>query len=156
MMSRKWLLKWRLDPGGNSQITLIAHKWKSYTEKLPLTIPQRLRGLEKYNKQCRVFFWTYKCHYTFFFFLLFRATPLAYGSSQARGWIGATEAGLCHTEQRQIQVASVTNTTAQGNARSPTYWARPGIELTSSSILVGLVSMVWQWELPITQFSKAS
>jgi len=32
----------------------------------------------------------------FFFFFLFRATPLAYGSSQARGWIGAAAASLCH------------------------------------------------------------
>ena len=29
-------------------------------------------------------------------FLLFRATPAAYGSSQARGRIGAIAAGLCH------------------------------------------------------------
>ena len=31
------------------------------------------------------------------FFCLFRATPMAYGSSQARGWIGATAASLCHS-----------------------------------------------------------
>ena len=33
----------------------------------------------------------------FFFFLLFRATPLAYGSSQARSLTGATAAGLHHS-----------------------------------------------------------
>ena len=33
----------------------------------------------------------------FFFFLLFRAAPTAYGSSQARGRIRATAAGLCHS-----------------------------------------------------------
>ena len=33
----------------------------------------------------------------FFFFLLFGATPEAYGGSQARGQIGATAAGLCHS-----------------------------------------------------------
>ena len=32
-----------------------------------------------------------------FFFLLFRATPVAYGDSQARGPIGATAAGLHHS-----------------------------------------------------------
>ena len=32
-----------------------------------------------------------------FYFFLFRATPLAYGSSQARGQIGATAAGLHHS-----------------------------------------------------------
>ena len=33
----------------------------------------------------------------FFAFLLFRATPMAYGGSQARGQIGATAAGLHHS-----------------------------------------------------------
>ena len=33
----------------------------------------------------------------FFFFDLFRATPVAYGGSQARGLIGATAAGRCHS-----------------------------------------------------------
>ena len=33
----------------------------------------------------------------FFFFLLFRATPLAYGSSQARGQIGAIAASYSHS-----------------------------------------------------------
>ena len=33
----------------------------------------------------------------FYFILLFRAAPAAYGSSQARGQIGATAAGLHHS-----------------------------------------------------------
>ena len=33
----------------------------------------------------------------FFFFPFFRATPTAYGSSQARGQLGATAAGLHHS-----------------------------------------------------------
>ena len=33
----------------------------------------------------------------FFFFLPFRAAPMAYGGSQARGPIGATAAGLHHS-----------------------------------------------------------
>ena len=32
----------------------------------------------------------------FIYLLLFRATPMAYGGSQARGRIGATATGLCH------------------------------------------------------------
>ena len=31
-----------------------------------------------------------------FLFLLFRAVPVAYGSFQTRGQIGAAAAGLCH------------------------------------------------------------
>ena len=34
---------------------------------------------------------------SFFFFLLFRATPAAYGGSQARAQIGAVAAGLHHS-----------------------------------------------------------
>ena len=33
---------------------------------------------------------------TFYFILLFRATPTGHGSSQARGWLGAAVAGLHH------------------------------------------------------------
>ena len=55
------------------------------------------------------------------YFFLFRATPVAYGSSQARG---------------QIQAASETYATVHQNTRSLTYWDRPGIEPTSSWILV--------------------
>ena len=40
--------------------------------------------------------------YHFFFFCLFRATPRAYGSSQARGSIGAAAAGLCTTVPNHI------------------------------------------------------
>ena len=36
----------------------------------------------------------------FFFFWLFRATPAAYGSSQARGQIGAAAAGHSHSNPR--------------------------------------------------------
>ena len=62
----------------------------------------------------------------FFFFLLFRAIPATYRSSQARGRIGAMAASLHHSHS---------------NARSSTHQARPGIKLTSSWILVGFVSL---------------
>jgi len=34
--------------------------------------------------------------YLFIYFFVFKATPVAYGGSQARGLIGATAASLCH------------------------------------------------------------
>ena len=34
--------------------------------------------------------------YSFIYLLLFRATPMAHGSSQARDQTGAAAAGLCH------------------------------------------------------------
>ena len=60
----------------------------------------------------------------FFFFLLsfFRAAPTAYGGSQAWGLIGAIAAGLHqgHSNARS-EAASVTYTTAHGNAGSLTH-----------------------------------
>ena len=41
--------------------------------------------------------------------LLFMTAPAAYGGSQARGPLGATAAGLCHSQQQcQIQAMSAT------------------------------------------------
>ena len=85
--------------------------------------------------------------YSFFSFLLFKAKPAAYGSSQARSWIRAAAAGLCHSHSNAgsephlwpIQQLMAT-------------WARPGIEPVSSWILVGFVSTRPQWELPDNPF----
>ena len=58
-----------------------------------------------------------------FLFFLYRATSVAYGSSQARGQIGA--AAVTHSclqpQQCQIQATSATYTTAHGNPRSLTH-----------------------------------
>ena len=88
------------------------------------------------------------------FSLFFRATSTAYGGFQARNQIEATDAGLCHScqpkpqaQQLGIRATFVTYTTAQGNARYPTHWERPGIEPISSWILVAFVSTVPQQEL---------
>ena len=68
-----------------------------------------------------------KCLLSFFFFFvcfaISWAAPAAYGGSQARGRIGAVAAGLCTPEPQQhgIRAASVTYTTAHGNAGSLTH-----------------------------------
>ena len=36
--------------------------------------------------------------YIYIYILLFRAVPAAYGSSQARSQMGASPAGLCHSQ----------------------------------------------------------
>ena len=64
-------------------------------------------------------------NYFSLFFLLFGAALVAYGGSQARDWIGATDAGLHHHHS---------------STGSPTHWMRPGIEPTSSWILAGFAS----------------
>ena len=71
------------------------------------------------------------------FILLFRAEPVAFGGSQARGHIGATAASLGHShsdvgsephlrptpqsQAHQLRAMSVTYTTAHDNAGSPTH-----------------------------------
>ena len=77
----------------------------------------------------------------FIIFLLFRAACVAYGSSQARGQIGAAAASLCHT------AASVTYTTTNSNAGSFIHRVRPGLEPLSSWILIGFVTTEPQQEL---------
>ena len=67
-----------------------------------------------------------------FCFLFFRAAGAANGSSQARGRIRATAASLYPSHS---------------NAGSLTHWVRPGIEHTSSQILVRFVSPEAQREL---------
>ena len=52
-------------------------------------------------------------------------------------------------QQRQIQAMSVTYTTAHGNTRSLTQWARPGIKPVTSWFLVGFVSTAPYWELQV-------
>ena len=79
----------------------------------------------------------------FFSFLLVKATHAAYGGSQARGRIRATAAGLQH----RIWATSVTYTTAHGNARFLTHWARAGIKPATSWFLVGFLSTEPQREL---------
>ena len=82
----------------------------------------------------------------FFFFLLFRAAPTAYGSSQARSWIRAVAAGLYHSHSnRGIQAASAAHATAHGNTGSPT---PPSKARERTYILILIVSAEpWQ-ELP--------
>ena len=97
-----------------------------------------------------------KClFYIFFFFFLFRASPAAFGSSQARDQIRAAAVGL-HYSQSNVGSKLFLQTTAQGhaviiahsNAGSFTHQVRPGIKPASSQILVRFVSIKPQWELP--------
>ena len=76
-----------------------------------------------------------------------------YGSSQARGQIWTIAADLHHSHSKcQIWAVSVNYTTTLSNAGSLTHWASPGIELTSSWILVGFVTAELQLELLFTFF----
>ena len=59
--------------------------------------------------------WKNLCIYTYTE-TLFRVTPAAYGSSQARSSTGVVAAGLCHSHSNaRSQPCLQTYTTAQGN-----------------------------------------
>ena len=90
----------------------------------------------------------YNCIFFFFLFLLiFRAASVAYGSSQARGQIGAVATNLHHSHSNAGS-ESVNYTAACSNAGSLTSWAGPGMEPKASWIPVGFASAEPQGELP--------
>ena len=70
------------------------------------------------------------CEFFLFYFILFyffRATPLAYGSSQVRGWIRAAGTGLHRSHSNEGSEPLSTNYTAPcGSARSLTHSVKPG------------------------------
>ena len=109
---------------------LISYHVRGWREDANQRAPSSLNRLLPSSLDCSCFgvlkWWlisfSFSLSFFFFFFCLFRAC----GSSQAWGWIGAEAAGLHHSHRY---------------SRLPTYWARPGIEPTSSWILVGFVSV---------------
>ena len=116
--------------------------------RLDLTMPDKLTSFHILPRGISSFFQLVSlCLFCFFggffcfvFFFLFRATPAAYGNSQARG---LNKICSCwptpHPQQLGIWGVFVTYTTAQSKARSLTHWVRPGIEPTASWILVGFI-----------------
>ena len=84
------------------------------------------------------------------FVCLFWGILAAHGSSQARGRIGESATSLHHSHS--IHAKPVTYTAAHGHSRSLTHWARPGMEPTSSWILVRFITAEPQWELHREKF----
>ena len=80
-----------------------------------------------------------------FFFFLFRA----YGSSQARGWIGSIAASLCLSQSNTGSQPRLWPSphTAHSNARSLTHWERSGIKPASLQIVVTFLFTEPQREL---------
>ena len=80
---------------------------------------------------------------------------MAYGSSQARGWIGAATAGLCHSHSNvgskphlrpTPQLAAMSDLNPLRETRDRTH------TLMDTSILVKSVSAAPRWELSIFTF----
>ena len=87
-----------------------------------------------------------------FFFIFSNATPKAYGGAKARGLRSCSCWPIPEPQQRGIWAMSVTCTTAHGDARSSTHWARPGVEPPTSWFLVRFISDVPQQELLVCLF----
>ena len=97
------------------------------------------------SRNLKTFQRSFKALKSFFFFVFFRAAPVAYGSSQARGGLGV---GSCRPQPQQcgIQAVSSTYTIAHSNARSLTHWeARDQIHVLMDTSW--LVAAELQWEL---------
>ena len=54
-----------------------------------------------YKRTPKFLFLFYFCYLFIYLFLLFRPTPVAYGSSQAGGWIRVKASSLCHSHSSQ-------------------------------------------------------
>ena len=108
---------------GDNQIPWI--QWSMWAGSRAGHSDQRMEDSRMLGADClqASHLWTHLFFFLFFFFLVFLRLHLqqAYGSSQARGRIGATGAGLCHSHS---------------NWRSLTHWVRLGIKPESSWILV--------------------
>ena len=86
----------------------------------------------------------------FFFFFLFRVAAVAYGSSQARGWIGTADASYTTATATPdlSHVWDLHHSSQQHWIPNPLSKA-PGIEPSTSRFLVRFVSTVPRWELNI-------
>ena len=93
------------------------------------------------------------CLFYLFVFCCGGAAPTAYGSSQARGWIGVAAAGLSHSHSNKGSQPHLRPTPQlNGNTESLTHWVGPGIEPTASWILVGFITTEPQQELQTSSF----
>ena len=100
--------------------------------------------------------WCFQYFFFFFFFFWWGRVGalVAYGSTQARGWIGTIAASLRHSHSNVGSKLHLQPTPlAQGNTRFPTHRARLGMEPASSWIPVGFIFAAPQWELlfPVLQ-----
>ena len=88
--------------------------------------------------------------FLFCFILIFRTTPVAYGSSQARGRIEAAAASLWHSHSNAGSQPRLQPTPQLTHSNAATHW---GIKPESLWILVGFVSTAPQQGLPQGAYS---
>ena len=75
--------------------------------------------------------------------MLYKATPEAYGSSQARGQNGATAASLCHSHSNMESEQHLQPTPQlTDNTRSLTHWAGSGNEATMGTPYAKILKLI--------------
>ena len=84
--------------------------------------------------------------YLFIIFLLLGATPMAYRSSQARGWIGTTAASLCHSHSNVGSEPCLWPTPQFTATRIPNPVSEAGGSNLHALMPVGFTSPAPQWE----------
>ena len=153
---------WLMDPGPHPQRVLRKHTFIHYSQLhsrprgAPILSSQdfsisrpRSSGLPFSHRHTCWRVWTTKqkvfhapapLFIYLFLLLLFRAAPVAYGSSQPRGWIRAAAATLLHSNNNMGSEPHLWPTLQFTATLDPT-WARPGIQPTSSWILVGFITI---------------
>ena len=80
-----------------------------------------------FSGKCLLISWPYhtrRIKSTFFFFVFFRASSAAYGSSQAKGWIGAAAARLCHSHSNTCRTCHLHHSSWQHWILNPLREAR--------------------------------
>ena len=127
--------------------TKLNRKMTKWLRKRAKKSQERYKISQDYQMQVSFFF-------LFFFFCFFRAAPVAYGNSQARGRIRGTAAGLHHSKASPGLICNQHH--SYSNAGSLTHWARPGIKPGPSQILVRFLTCWTMTETPWKQILKAS
>ena len=127
---KKELPKGRLETRTNARWPWQKELWEPDTQERQNTVLPPQNAGRKWNMKpaISIFF--------SFLYYFFGGACGAYVSSQARGWIRAAAAGLCHSHS---------------NVGSLTQWARPGIGPASSWILVGFITHWATMETPRDQ-----
>ena len=121
----------------NGSISFFWWWWWGYACSMQKFWGQGLNPMAVTMWQCQIF--NVLNHYFLFFFLGLHPRPMEF-LGQGLNWSYS-----CQPTPQPQQHG--TYTTAHGNAGSLTHWTRPGVEPTSSWILVGFVSAAPQREL---------
>ena len=150
-----WWLEWNKGRGKKNSLLLLPACWVDlrFTFSVPQSRIYTIGSLGSQDFRLGLNYTTVflDLHIFFFFFnfLLFRAAPAAYGSSQNRGQTGATATSLLTIATATWDltcVCSLHNSSWQ--CWSLIHWARPGIKPVSSWKLVRFIPAAPQWALP--------